>query len=97
MSEYVSIPDGYDFNTKFSTWIIAYCPDTLSWFVTNKRFFYYEYPEEFDTEQGGIDFIKSNPNIFYKLENEMMKHRPQFAEGHIYLDNTEEKLNVDVN
>ena len=43
---YVEIQKEYDFTTEFPTWIIAYCVDTDSWFCTNQRFFYYEYPED---------------------------------------------------
>ena len=42
------------FGTEFSTWIIAFCPDSDSWFVTNQRFWWYEYPIEFQSEQEGI-------------------------------------------
>ena len=48
---YKTVPQEFDFNTEFPTWIIAFCPDTDSWFVTNKRFFYYEYEKEFETER----------------------------------------------
>ena len=34
-----NIPCNCDFSTKFSTYIIAYCLDTNSWFCTNERFF----------------------------------------------------------
>lgn len=60
---YVTIPDEYDFNTEFDTYIIAFCPDTDSWFVTNKRFFYYEYNKEFETEEDGIDFFKKSKDF----------------------------------
>ena len=44
---YNTIPNGMTFDTEFSTWIIAFCSDTDSWFVTNQRFWWYEYPMEF--------------------------------------------------
>ena len=46
---YEKVPDGMDFSTEFDTYIIAYCPDQCEWFVTNHRFFYYEYDMEFAT------------------------------------------------
>ena len=30
------------FNTKYPYWIIAFCPDTNSFFVTNERHFFLE-------------------------------------------------------
>ena len=44
MITYESIPDGYEFSTEFPTYILGFCPDTDSWFATNQRFFFYEYP-----------------------------------------------------
>ena len=90
MVTYESIPEEYDFNTKVSTWIIAFCPDTDSWFVTNQRFFYYEYEKEFATEDEGIAFFKNNPNIFYNEEIRMEVYRPSFRQNGVLLDNTNE-------
>lgn len=81
------LPKGYDFNTEFKTYIIAFCPDTDSWFVTNKRFFYYEYDKEFDTEEEGIKFFKDNPKIFYDEEIKMNAYRPSFRKNGVWLDN----------
>lgn len=60
-----------DFNTEFPTWILAYCVDTNSWFCTNKRFFYYEYPVEFGSENEGIEYFKEHVTEFFKLSQEM--------------------------
>ena len=54
---YVSIPEGYEFSTEFPTWVIAYCVDTNSWFCTNQRFFYYEYPDEFQCENDAVHYF----------------------------------------
>lgn len=84
---YVEIPDGYNFNTEFDTYIIAFCPDTDSWFVTNQRFFYYEYEKEFVTEEDGITFFKNNPKIFYDEEIRMDVYRPSFRKNCVWLEN----------
>lgn len=84
---YVELPNGCDFNTEFKTYIIAFCPDTDSWFVTNKRFFYYEYNKEFETEEDGINFFKDNPQIFYNEEIRMGVDRPSFRKNGVWLDN----------
>lgn len=83
---YEEVPEGYDFNTIFPTYIIAFCPDTDSWFVTNKRFFWYEYQKEFETEEEGIDFFKNNTKIFYDLELKMEIYRPSFYTNYLCLD-----------
>lgn len=94
MSIYVAVPEGYDFNTEFPTWIIAFCPDTDSWFVTNRRFFYYEYEKEFATEEEGIVFFKENPKIFYDEEIKMEIYRPYFRQNGVLLDNTNEFVKI---
>ena len=83
---YEEVPEEYDFNTIFPTYIIAFCPDTDSWFVTNQRFFWYEYQKEFETEEEGIDFFKNNTKIFYDLELKMGIYRPSFYENYLCLD-----------
>ena len=87
MVVYDLIPKEYDFNTKFPTWIIAFCPDTDSWFVTDRRFLYYEYEKEFATEEDGIAFFKENPKIFYDEEIRMEVYRPSFRENGVWLEN----------
>jgi hypothetical protein len=73
-----------DFNEEFPTWILAYCVDTNSWFCTNKRFFYYEYPVEFDSEEAGIEYFKSHVTEFFKLSREMYPGKI----GSIYFENS---------
>ena len=94
MIDYVELPKEYDFNTEFPTWIIAHCPDLDSWFVTNKRFFFYEYNKEFETEEEGIEFFKSNPKIFYDEEIRMKTYKPSFYKNGVWLDNTREFIKI---
>ena len=94
MIDYVEIPKEYDFSTEFPTWIIAHCPDLDSWFVTNKRFFFYEYDKEFETEEEGIEFFKNNPKIFYDEEIRMGTYKPSFYENGVWLDNTGEFIEI---
>lgn len=87
---YKSVPAGFNFDSEFPTYIIAFCPDTDSWFVTNKRFFYYEYPIEFEDENSGISYFKENAELFIKLEDGMKIDRwPEHCCG-VRLDNTNE-------
>ena len=59
------------FDKKFPLWIIAYCPDNNSWFVTNERGFYYEYPDKFKCENDAIIYFTQNIKIFYNTQNPM--------------------------
>lgn len=93
-SGYGELPKDCDFNTKFSTYIIAFCPDTDSWFVTNERFFYYEYEKEFETDQDGIEYFKENPKIFYDEEIRIRAYRPSFRENGVWLENTNELIRI---
>lgn len=81
---YVTVPEGYDFTTEFPTWIIAYCPDTDSWFCINQRFFYYEYPDEFQCENDAIYYFRNNIPEFIKLNNEMHPKKT----NSVFLENT---------
>ena len=80
-----------DFSTEFPTWIIAYCPDTDSWFCTNKRFFYYEHDAEFACEKDAIDYFKANITEFSRLNRELSCHK----RADVFLENTREKFKED--
>lgn len=94
MTVYEELPDGVNFDTKFPTYILAFCLDTDSWFVTNERAFFYEYPMDFPNEEAAIAYFKRNPNVFMGLEKSMMTYRPSFREGGVYLENTKELVMV---
>lgn len=92
---YKSIPDGIDLTTKFDTYILAFCPDTDSWFATNERFFFYEYPKEFNSEAEAIQFFKQNLQLFLDEEFRIMKvFQPGFCFDGIYLENTGELIRI---
>lgn len=57
--------------TMFPTWIIAYCVDTDSWFCTNQRFFYFEYPDEFQCENDAINYFEKHVEDFIELTRVM--------------------------
>lgn len=77
-----------DFSTEFPTWILAYCVDTNSWFCTNKRFFYYEYPVEFESEEEGISYFKNHITEFFELSREMYPKRT----NNTFFENTMEEF-----
>jgi hypothetical protein len=91
---YEELPEGMDFSTEFETFILAFCPDTDSWFATNKRFFYYEYPKDFPDEESAIEFFKNNPKVFYEEEARMQVYKPDFYLGKVRLENTDELIDV---
>ena len=82
---YVTVPEEYDFSTRFPTWIIAYCPDTDSWFCTNQRFFYYEYPKEFQCESEAVAYFNEHSDEFIVLTKEMSPSWDVFG---AFLENT---------
>ena len=91
---YEELPEGMDFSTEFETFILAFCPDTDSWFATNQRFFYYEYPKEFPDEESAVEFFRNNPGLFYEEEARMQVYKPKFYLGKVKLDNTDELIDV---
>ncbi len=91
---YESIPDGVDFSTEFPTYVLAFCPDTCSWFATKQRFFYYEYPMDFPNEQAAIGYFKRNPDVFMNLEKKMVSYRPSFLSSGVLIENTEELVPI---
>ena len=93
MIEYKKIPEEYELNHKFDTWILAFCPDTLDWFATNERFFFYEYNKEFNSEQEAIDYFLDNTIEFYKIEEQIMKIL-KFAQNKLWLSNLERKIEL---
>lgn len=90
MSCYLKVPEGYSFDSKFDTYILAFCPDTDSWFATNQRFFYYEYPMDFPNESAAVGYFERHPDVFLELERDMGIYRPTFNNGGVYLDNINE-------
>ena len=94
MSNYKEVPSGFDFNTEFNTWILAFCPDTLEWFATNQRFFYYEYPMEFENETDAVDYFIKNASKFYELEEKMVEHMPTFAKNKLWLSNIQSPIEL---
>lgn len=91
---YREIPEEFNFSTEFPTYILAFCPDTDSWFATNQRFFYYEYPMDFPNEAAAIGYFKRNPEVFLNLEKSMDVYRPSFRENGVWLDNTNELVSI---
>ena len=54
------------------TWIIAFCPDTDSFFVTNQRAFFWQYEKEFESEESAISYFENHIEFFLEIDNEIM-------------------------
>lgn len=65
--DHIEIEESFD--TKYPTWIIAFCPDTNSFFVTNERHFFWESEEEFDSEEAGINYFENHIQRFLTVAN----------------------------
>lgn len=83
---YKEIPEPID--TKYPTWIIAFCPDTDSFFVTNKRYFFWQSREEFESEEDGIEYFETHAAKFGNTRNEIMKFFGQKVTDSVFLENT---------
>ena len=94
MVVYEELPEGRNFSDTFLTYIIAFCPDTDSWFVTNERFFFYEYAMDFPNEEAAVEYFIRNPEIFLKIEREMNVYRPSFYSEGVYLENIKQLVLV---
>lgn len=68
---YKSVPEEYNFNTEFDTYILAFCPDTDEWYATKQRFWFYEYPKEFSTYKAAIDYFENHLDEFFGLRDSM--------------------------
>ena len=89
MSYYVEINE--PFNTEYPTWIIAFCPDTDSFFVTNQRYFYWEHKVEFGNEKDAINYFEDNISYFLDVDREIMSgmfYHDINVVDNIFLENT---------
>lgn len=87
---YNKVPEGYDFSTEFDIYVIAYCIDSNTWFVTNQRFWYFQFDNEFQTEKEGIEFFESNLSMIFKKQKELCF----WKDKDIYLENTSKLYSV---
>lgn len=71
------VPD--DICKKFDTYIIAYTPDCDAWFVTNERYFFYEYESEFKTEQDAIDYFEHYSFLFLQISKQIIYKYNKFV------------------
>lgn len=85
-TEYVEVTE--PFNTEYPTWIIAFCPDTDTFFGTNQRHFFWEHDKEFDTEREAVDYFESHVNEFCNIEERIMNGIRGGWCDKVFLENT---------
>lgn len=81
------------FSDKYTTWIIAYCLDTDSFFVTNQRHFFWEYDDEFQCENDAINYFRNHLNEFINARKEILSHCGGWSiDKDLFLENTKERF-----
>ena len=68
---YQELKGDENFSDKYATWVIAYCLDTDSFFVTNQRHFFWEYNDEFQCENDAVNYFRNHLNEFRNARKEI--------------------------
>lgn len=77
----------------YSTWTIAYCLDTNSFFATNERFFFWESDKRFKNEEEAVDYFKNHLKEFLKIRNNILKTTGGWSiNSKLFLENTKESF-----
>ena len=61
-----------DAMTAHDTYIIAFCPDTNEFFISNQRCFFWEFATEFQDEKEAIKYFENNIDYFASVMNRLM-------------------------
>ena len=64
-----------DFNEEFPTYVIGYCPDINSWFITKQRHWFYQlFDKEFSSYDEALNFFndKKNQEMILNKQNEIL-------------------------
>jgi hypothetical protein len=88
---YVEVKES--FSTVYPTYVIAYCIDTNSWFITNQRHWYFQFEEEFKTEGEALKWIDDNRCKVLNMQNEMLSRSNQTVVNSICLESGEMSIN----
>lgn len=86
------LEENKNFSDIFPTWIIAYCPDTDSFFATNQRFFYWEYDDEFQCENDAINYFRNHTKEFWDARKGILNKIGGWSiDRDLVLENTKER------
>lgn len=80
-----------EFYKEYNTYVIAYCLDTDEFFVTNQRYWWWQYQKEFSNEQAGINYFENHLDEFFQIANELRKRSGFYSllkDKDLYLSNT---------
>ena len=92
---YKKLSKDEDFSKSYPTWVIAYWVDTNSFFVTNQRYFFWEYDNEFFCESDAISYFKTHLDEFKKIRNEILNSTGGWKiSSDLYLENTRESFKI---
>lgn len=92
---YKKLDNDEEFSKTYPTWIIVYCLDTNSFFVTNQRHFFWEYANEFLCENDAISYFKTHLYEFWKIRNEILNLTGGWNKNSdLYLENTRERFEM---
>jgi hypothetical protein len=85
---YVTVDE--DFSTIYDTYVVAYCPDTNSWFITNERHWYFQFENEFASWDDGYLWFSNNLGLVIDTQNEMLQSNNQKLKDCAWLDKEED-------
>lgn len=92
---YKALKSGENYSDIHSTWIIAFCPDTNSFFVTNQRHFYWEYYDEFPCENDAIKYFRNHIKEFQNERKRILEETGGWSvTSELFLENTGESFKV---
>ena len=61
-----------NFNEEFPTYVIGYCPDINSWFITKQRYWAFQFNEEFNCYDEALNFFNNNQEMILNKQNEIL-------------------------
>ena len=92
---YKELNQNENFNDTYSSWIITYCLDTNSFFVTNQRHFFWEYDTEFLRERDAIDYFRSHIDEFIRIRKDILSNSGGWKpNSDMFLENTQERFPI---
>lgn len=92
---YKSLKDNERFSDTYATWIIAYCLDTDSFFITNQRCFYWEHNDEFQNEDDAINYFRDHLDKFRNVRTDIISHSGGWSVNRpLFLENTKENFEM---
>ena len=92
---YKELSKDEDFSKSYSTWIIAYCLDTNSFFATNQRHFFWEYDIEFSCENDAISYFKTHLDEFLEIRNGILSSTGGWnTNSDLYFENLRESFKI---